>query len=98
MYTRRLYTWSLGFFRLLVCSLTLGDTVQMLLVSEWKTVVGFRIETDKYSSHSWKDTVQLWDQGSSFLCTLGICVVPGKVPWPVTEFHEHSLSVVLSHH
>lgn len=24
------------------------------------------------------------------LCILYICVVPGKVPWPVTEFHEQS--------
>lgn len=36
-----------------------------MLCSSTETV-GFRIETDKPSAHSWKGIVQLWEQGPSF--------------------------------
>lgn len=60
MYSRRRYTWGFGF---LSCSYAIW-LWEMLCSSE--TVVGFRIETDEHSAHSWKDIVQVWEQGSSF--------------------------------
>ena len=58
--------------------------VKLLLVSEQK-------QANTEHSFMERDCTG-FGKRNILLCTLCICAVPGKVPWPVTEFHEHGLS------
>lgn len=82
MCNRRLSTWAFGLFRPLLCYLTLGEAMR-----QWSKCCWFQSRNRlTLSVHSWKKTVQVLEQGTSFYVLRVFVQCLEKCPGPWLNF------------